>query len=64
MQIDAHQHFWGYHPDEYGWIDDSMAVLRRDFFPKDLEREIKEVGIEGVISVQARQSLAETALAM
>ena len=60
MQIDAHQHFWGYHPDEYGWIDDSMAVLRRDFLPKDLEREIKEVGMEGVISVQARQSLAET----
>ena len=60
MQIDAHQHFWGYHPDEYAWIDDSMSLLRRDFLPHDLEREIKEVGIDGVIAVQARQSLAET----
>jgi L-fucono-1,5-lactonase len=60
MRIDAHQHFWGYHPDEYRWIDDARATLRRDFLPSDLEREIKEVGIDGVISVQARQSLAET----
>jgi len=60
MQIDAHQHFWGYDPAEYRWIDDSMAVLRRDFLPDDLEHEIEAVGIDGVISVQARQSLAET----
>ena len=31
MRIDAHQHFWRYNPDEYGWIDDSMASLRRYF---------------------------------
>jgi len=60
MQIDSHQHFWGYDPAEYGWIDDSMAALRRDFLPTDLQREIQAVGIDGVISVQARQSLAET----
>jgi L-fuconolactonase len=60
MQIDAHQLFWGYHPEEYAWIDDSMAVLRRDFLPGDLQKEIEAVGIDGVISVQARQSLAET----
>lgn len=60
MQIDAHQHFWGYHPAEYEWIDDSMSVLRRDFLPHELERETKEVGIDGVITVQARQSLDET----
>ncbi len=60
MRIDAHHHFWCYTPAEYGWIDDSMAVLRRDFLPNELEHEIKAVGIDGVISVQARQSLAET----
>jgi L-fuconolactonase len=60
MQIDSHHHFWGYNPTEYGWIDDSIAVLRRDYLPNDLQREIESVGIEGVISVQARQSLAET----
>ena len=36
MKIDAHHHFWCYNPAEYGWIDDSMAVLRRDFLPDDL----------------------------
>jgi L-fuconolactonase len=34
--------------------------LRRDFLPGDLQQQIAGVGIEGVVSVQARQSLAET----
>ena len=60
MRIDAHHHFWCYDPAEYDWIDDSMPALRRDFLPADLQSEIAAVGIDGVISVQARQSLAET----
>jgi L-fuconolactonase len=58
--IDSHQHFWKFVPAEYGWINDRMSVLRADFLPLDLEREIKGVGIDGVLSVQARQTLAET----
>ena len=60
MKIDAHHHFWRYDPAEYGWIDDSMPVLRRDYLPADLEPEIRRLGIDGVISVQARQTLGET----
>jgi len=60
MRIDAHHHFWHYTPDEYAWIDDAMADLRRDFLPADLAAEISAAGIDAVISVQARQSLAET----
>jgi L-fuconolactonase len=60
MIIDAHHHFWTYTPAEYGWIDDAMAVIRRDFLPGDLAREIREAGIDGVISVQARQTIEET----
>jgi len=60
MIIDAHHHFWQYSPQEYGWISDAMAVLKRDFLPPDLEQEIRQVGINGVVSVQARQSLRET----
>ena len=37
-----------------------MARLRRDFLPADLQREIAAAGIDGVVSVQARQSLEET----
>src|SRR5262245_43189750 len=60
MKIDSHHHFWKYDPVEYGWISDSMRVIRRDFLPADLEGEIGKVGIGGAISVQARQSLDET----
>ena len=60
MRIDAHQHFWRYNADEYGWIDDSMAGLRRDFLPEDLKRELEAAGFDGAVAVQARQTLEET----
>jgi len=60
MKIDSHHHFWHYNPVEFGWIDETMRVIRRDFLPEDLRGEIARAGIEGVVSVQARQSLSET----
>jgi len=44
MRIDAHQHFWIYGRDEYAWIDDSMAALRRNFLPEDLKPELESAG--------------------
>ena len=58
--IDSHQHFWRYDAAEYGWIDDTMAALRRDFLPCDARREMDAAGISGCVAVQARQTLAET----
>ena len=60
MIIDSHHHFWNYHPTEFDWIDDSMRAIRRNFLPGDLESTIAPLAIEGVVSVQARQSLEET----
>jgi L-fuconolactonase len=60
MRIDAHQHFWKYDPREYDWIDDRLAVLRRDFLPADLETHLKSRALDGCVAVQARQSLEET----
>ncbi|MCR9246988.1 MAG: amidohydrolase family protein [bacterium] len=60
MRIDSHQHFWRYDPVEYDWIDDSMAVLRRDFLPADLRPLLDAAGIDGAIAVQASQTVAET----
>ena len=37
-----------------------MNVIRRNFLPSDLEKEIHDVGIDGVITVQAQQTLEET----
>lgn len=60
MRIDAHQHFWHYDPAAYGWIDDRMAVLKRDLLPDDLKPLLDRSGIDGTVVVQARQSLHET----
>lgn len=60
MRIDSHHHFWRYTPEEYAWIDEPMAAIRRDYLPEDLAPEIRSCGIESVISVQARQTLEET----
>ncbi|HOO99728.1 MAG TPA: amidohydrolase family protein [Bacteroidales bacterium] len=60
MKIDSHQHFWIYNPSEYGWIDDRMQVLKRDYLPETLYKELIGAGYEGTIAVQARQSVEET----
>jgi L-fuconolactonase len=60
MRIDAHQHYWIYNPHEYGWIDDSMHTIRRDFLPDHLNPELSREGFDGSVLVQTRQSLEET----
>lgn len=60
MRIDAHQHFWIYTPDEYGWIDDSMRAIRRNFLPEDLVAELEQNRFDGSVVVQARQTQEET----
>ncbi|WPR71090.1 amidohydrolase family protein [Flavobacterium sp. NG2] len=60
MAIDSHQHFWQYEPNKHDWIDDEMAVIRRDFMPDDLAIVYQENGIDGCVAVQADQTLAET----
>ena len=60
MRIDSHQHFWRYTASEYGWIDDSMAGLRRDFLPADLRQEMAGAAVDACVAVQARQTLDET----
>jgi len=58
--IDTHQHFWKYNPVEFDWIDDEMVLIRRDFLPEHLKETISGTGVDGVISVQARQCREET----
>jgi len=60
MRIDAHQHFWRYTDEEFGWITDAMAVIRRDFLPRDLLPLLDEADVDATIAVHARQSLDET----
>ena len=60
MRIDAHQHFWRFDPVRDAWITPEMGAIRRDFLPADLAPLLAESGIDGVVAVQADQSLAET----
>ena len=60
MLIDAHQHFWIYNQHEYGWIDETMASIRRDFLPSELKPQLEKNGFRGSVLVQVRQTLEET----
>jgi L-fuconolactonase len=55
-RIDAHQHFWKYDPPEFSWVTDNMAVLRRDYLPDELARELAANGMDASIAVQSSQS--------
>lgn len=58
--IDTHQHYWRYSAADYGWIDDRMAVLKRDRLPGDVWPEMQKLGFTESIAVQARQTADET----
>ncbi|MEX2206793.1 MAG: amidohydrolase family protein [Myxococcota bacterium] len=60
LRVDAHQHFWRYDAAELPWIDDAMALLRRDFLADDLAALLRVNGIDACVAVQARDSRAET----
>ena len=60
MIIDSHHHLWKYAPEDYGWMDDSMQILKKDYLPQDLEPLLMKSGVLGTVVVQARQSLEET----
>jgi predicted TIM-barrel fold metal-dependent hydrolase len=46
MKIDAHQHFWQYHPAHQVWMTDAMQVLRRDYLPGELEPLLTAIVVE------------------
>lgn len=60
MRIDAHQHFWHYHPERLPWISEDMEVLKQDFLPHHLEPLLAQTGLEGCIAVQTEHSEDET----
>jgi L-fuconolactonase len=59
-RIDSHHHLWKYSPKEYPWMLDGMGSIRHDFLVGDLQQVMQAVGIDGAVTVQARQSMAET----
>jgi L-fuconolactonase len=60
MRIDSHQHFWKYDARRDTWITEAMGILKRDFLPQHLDKELDGSGIDASIAVQASQSEDET----
>lgn len=60
MRLDAHVHLWQYDAAQYGWITDEMSAIRRDLLPDDWREAAEPPGFDGMIAVQARQTLEET----
>ncbi len=60
MLIDSHHHLWKYSADQYSWISDEMSILRHDFLVPQLNEVADQSGVDGFVSVQARQTLEET----
>ena len=58
--IDAHQHFWKYHPQNHAWINEDMKIIQKDFLPEDLALVLSAQHVEGCISVQVDQTKEET----
>ncbi|HTL08067.1 MAG TPA: amidohydrolase family protein [Chitinophagaceae bacterium] len=58
--IDAHQHFWQYNATQHSWINDDMAIIRKDFMPADLQPLLEANQVAGCVAVQADQSADET----
>lgn len=60
LTIDSHQHFWKVSRGDYGWLDESVAPILRDFLPDDLRPLLARAGIDRTILVQAAETEAET----
>jgi L-fuconolactonase len=60
VRIDAHQHFWRYHPRRDAWITEKMSVLRRDFLPEHLAPELAAARMDATVAVQTGQAEEDT----
>lgn len=58
--IDAHHHLWKFKERDFGWMNDSMGKLKRDYLLTDLEKALPADLVSGTVAVQARQVLEET----
>jgi L-fuconolactonase len=60
LKVDSHQHFWIYDPVKDAWITEEMSVIKKDFLPDEISRELNTHQISGCVAVQADQSEKET----
>lgn len=59
QRIDAHQHFWQFDPVRDSWINEEMALIQKDFLPRDLQPLLQQNKMDGCVVVQSDQSEKE-----
>lgn len=59
-RIDAHHHLWRYNEQDFSWISDDAAALRRDFLPTEFAQVLADTGVDAAVAVQSRCLLEET----
>ncbi len=60
MKVDAHHHFWHPARGDYDWMPKDDRTLNRAYGPADLAPELRALGIEKTILVQAAATEFET----
>lgn len=60
LRVDAHQHFWNRSKADYPWLTSAAAAIYADFFPRDLEPQLRAAGIQQTVLVQAANSSDDT----
>ena len=58
--VDAHQHFWNLEKVEYPWLTPDYGPIYRTFEAEELAPQLKEVGVDKTVLVQAADSYEDT----
>lgn len=58
--IDSHLHLWQRRPGLYGWLSPELGSLDDDFDAGQAEAELTEASVDGVVLVQADDSLEDS----
>ena len=61
MKVDAHQHFWNMNKTDYPWLVPAYGPIYANFYPRDLEPQLKAAGIDKTVLVQSMDSFEDTA---
>jgi L-fuconolactonase len=61
LVIDAHQHYWQIRRFDYGWPEQGIPALDRDYLPGELEPQLTKAGVDHTILVQVLHTPGETA---
>ena len=60
-RIDTHQHFWNMSKTDYPWLIPAYGPIYANFYPRDLEPQLKAAGIDQTVLVQSMDSYEDTA---